>query len=97
MKRRWRRIVIGVLLVLLIAYVNSYIALSRRGISQLRQNNGKQFFYCRFENLTSNDPNESHSAARFHNFCFRFFAPLNYLDVEICSGARAAFPITDIP
>lgn len=75
MSRKWKLAAIG-----LVAYVGTYIVLSRRGMAEARAN-GHGLYY-----LTPVD------TATWHNVngaCRAFFEPLNCIDVKLGTGIPA--------
>ena len=79
--------------VFLIVYSSVYFVLSRRGMAETTKYGMKQFAYCRVEGLLSSDPEVRRSAVDFHNSCFVLFVPLNYLEFEMGTGMKAAYPL----
>jgi hypothetical protein len=86
-----------IFLVLLVAYVATYVCLARRGMADYSRYGFKGFLYCRSQSLFSNDVDERRSAANFHNFCHYFFRPLNLVHEEFDHRAAMAYAPSQEP
>ncbi len=79
----------GIAAICLIAYVGSYLALSRRGYAESDRHQSEGFFYFTLEN---ND-----TWAFRHIVCVYMFWPLNQLDCALGTGrAPSSVPLMDL-
>jgi hypothetical protein len=87
--RRSRFWIAGViLLLLLVAYVGSYLHLSRRGMREAKPLNMPGFFYVPFEEIAE-DPSLSR-----HYTLVQLYAPLSWLDQKLLGSKGPVQGIT---
>ena len=84
MKRRSRRIVLWMLGLFLVAYVDSYLVLSRRGMSVAEQHRMNSFYYLPVSYLYRSS--NSLLWERVEIGLRYFYEPLNTVDVTLGTG-----------